>query len=232
MSDVKRKHRSGSNGLTPPEWRNTWCGNIMGWPVPGLKNNTICGFRPWQSEWAFTCYLCFSCFCFSSSSFPSPGCWWRAAWRHSRVLLLQENQQHSGHMVFLCQCKKKKHSVTAPQWKAVKAGVGRLQKCATFHLYPLFAFSDSILCRGGSSEWISCSIFIQCFLPPSAWTMMSSWTGINPTCKPQQKERRGLHENNVSLHIWLHLPHKHSFFSYHQKCIHTCVCILCYFNIA
>lgn len=47
----------------------------------------------------------------------------------------------------------------------------------------------------------------------TAWTMMSSWTGINPTSKPQQRERRGLHENNESLHIWMHLPH----------IIHSCI---------
>lgn len=38
-----------------------------------------------------TCYLCFSCFCFSFSGFPSLDCWWTAAWRHSRAQLLQTN---------------------------------------------------------------------------------------------------------------------------------------------
>lgn len=99
MSNVKNKHHSGNNGLTLLDSVGThlkWGYN--GWLVPELKNNTVCGFVAREAEWVFTCYLCFSCFCFSFSSFPSPGCWWRVAWRHSRVLLLQENQQHSGHM--------------------------------------------------------------------------------------------------------------------------------------
>lgn len=62
----------------------------------------LCATKSWTAFFNFlfyfTCYLCFSCSCFSFSSFPSPDCWWRVAWRHSRVQLLQADQQHSGHM--------------------------------------------------------------------------------------------------------------------------------------
>lgn len=57
--------------------------------------HTVCRDK---SRITFTCYLCFSCFCFSFSGFLSPDCWWKVAWRHSHARLLQANKQHSGHM--------------------------------------------------------------------------------------------------------------------------------------
>lgn len=122
---------------------------------------------------AFTCYLCFSCFCFSFSSFPSPGCWWRVAWRHSRVQLLQANKQHSGHM---------SRYLAMQNIATVKSSQTRNRKtaqCATFDLGAcgIQWQCDALKCRL-ANEWISCSIFTQYFLPP-ARTMMSSWTGIN-----------------------------------------------------
>lgn len=197
----KKKNNLGENGLTLVH-SGTKTLEV------GILWARCCRAAKWHISHflAFTCYLCFSCFCFSFSSFPSPGCWWRVAWRHSRVQLLQVNKQHSGHM---------SRYLAMQNIATVKSGQTRNRKtaqCATFDLGAcgIQQQCDALRCRR-ANEWISCSIFIQYFLPP-ARTMMSSWTGINPTSKPQQRERRGLHENNVSLHIWLHLPHMHPFF--------------------
>lgn len=86
--DLTTNTKLGNNELIP---------DSVGTPLNGermcKKKNLVT--KSWV---AFTCYLCFSCFCFSFSSFLSLGCWWRVAWRHSRVQLLQANKQHSGHM--------------------------------------------------------------------------------------------------------------------------------------
>lgn len=88
------------NGLILQEVRRGREGGVRGTPEVGMWWATCCraGNQSGMYSFAFTCYLCFSCFCFSFSNFPSPGCWWMAAWRHSHVQLLQASKQHSGHM--------------------------------------------------------------------------------------------------------------------------------------
>lgn len=128
------------------------------------------------SSWmAFTCYLCFSCFCFSFSSFPSLGCWWRVAWRHSRVQLLQANKQHCGHMA---------------------TGIWNTAKCVTsFDLEPFgIQLQRAVPKHRRAMSGFHAEFFFYTEMslsPPSARTMMSSWTGINHTSKTQQRGKEG-----------------------------------------
>lgn len=143
-----------------------------------------------------TCYLCFSCFCFSVSGFPSLDCWWTAAWRHSRARLLQANKQHRAHKSWCLWGQIYTHWLKMPSQEQ--------QDCINITAWNQWKHTVKS-CRHVFYEF--CTIFPYSIFSASAWTMMSSWTRINPTSKPQQRERRGLHECNESLHIWMHLPH-------------------------
>lgn len=126
----------------------------------------------------------------------------------------------------ICQCEIQRYRTTV---KGSQTGCSNTANCATFDLDPFGIHWQCLVWRCWHAMNGFHAVYLYTVFSPSAWTMMSSWTGINPTSKPQQKERRGLHENNVSPHIWLHLPHMHSFFN-HQKCNRTCV--FAYFIIA
>lgn len=143
-----------------------------------------------------TCYLCFSCFCFFVSGFPSLDCWWTAAWRHSRARLLQANKQHRAHKPWYLWGQIYTHGLKMPgqeQHVCINLTTQNQWECTVKK------------CRHAFYEF--CTIFSYRIFSATARTMMSSWTGINPTSKPQQRERRGLQESNESLHICMHLPH-------------------------
>lgn len=92
-----------------------------------------------------TCYLCFSCFCFSVSGFPSLDWWWTAAWRHSHARLLQANKQHHAHKSWYLQGQIYTHRVKMPtslhkcnNMKSLKVSRSEMRACYLWILYSIF----------------------------------------------------------------------------------------------
>lgn len=130
------------------------------------------------SEQPFTCYLCFSCFCFSFSGSPSLGCWWTGAWTHSRVRLLQASKTNA-HITHEDICKGK----TVPAGgHGGRPGIGGgRNKRVEYLIWSLVALLCCAVVQA-CNEWIPCSIFrryslfsfLPSFLPSSLPSFLPS----------------------------------------------------------